>query len=352
MKIIFDTDAASDDVMAFVYLAAHSSIKIAGVTVTGTGAAHAKAGASNMANLCSLLGQPDIPIAYGSETPIDAHGKPFPDWMRNKKDHIFDGMDVPEHPNPNISNSAIQLIKKTLENSKEKMSIMALGPLSNIAELVRTYPHLSKKIERIVIMGGAVSVPGNINELDSTSNNNAAEWNIYADPKAAEIVFASRIPITLVPLDVCNQVKMTKDFYNKLGRENDTGLNLSFKLLKDLKDMVGDEAFFKEFGFWDQLAAMLLVHPEIAVTEIMRIQVDLETAKTAHVSENTGNAAFIQVATHIVADPEEVLNRFINDINHNRLVARLMNSELNLFKLSDHRIDHTAPPLANGFRHS
>jgi inosine-uridine nucleoside N-ribohydrolase len=244
MKIIFDNDVSSDDVLALIYLMSHPNASIVGITVAATGEAHGPEGATNISDLCYMLGKTDIPIAYGSEKPCDSHGNPFPDFLRKIIDNLFSNMNVPKNPHSKITNSAVELIKKMVESNSEKITILATGPLTNIAEFITKYPHLKEKIEKIVIMGGAINVKGNIQALDSKSTNTVAEWNIYADPKAAEIVFLSQIPITLVPLDATNQVPMTKEFFESLSKKQfQPELKLMYQLLKVIIDEFGMDYF-------------------------------------------------------------------------------------------------------------
>jgi inosine-uridine nucleoside N-ribohydrolase len=213
--------------------------------------------------------------------------------------------------------------------SDDKVTIIATGPLTNIAEFITTYPRLKDKIQKIVIMGGAIHVKGNIQALDSKSDNTVAEWNIYADPKAAEIVFSSKIPVTLVPLDATNQVPMTEEFYKSLSQQSQPALKLIYQLLKVIVDNYGMEIFINEFYLWDTLSAMICLDPKIAVTEVMSILVNLETAQTKHVEDDPKRSS-IHVATKI-PDAELILTRLIKELKSNLLVES-KSTHTNLFK--------------------
>ncbi|RDI48689.1 nucleoside hydrolase [Aquicella lusitana] len=332
MKIIYDNDASSDDVTALIYLASHPDVTLEAVTIAGTGEAHGPDGARNIADLCYMLGKPNIPIAYGNEKPCDASGKPFPDVLRNLMDNLFKDKDVPKHPNPPINDSAVELIKTVLESSSEKVTILATGPLTNIAQFIEQYPYLKDNIEKIVIMGGAVNVHGNIKALDPTSDNIVAEWNIYADPKAADIVFSSKIPVTLVPLDATNQVPMTKAFYDSLSHQLHAGLKLIYQLLKVIVDNYGMELFLKEFYLWDPLAAMICVDPQLAITKTMAIAMDLKNAQTKPVAENSHGASLIQVAVEI-PQAHLILGQLISEIKSNLIHAQSKTTPTNLFQI-------------------
>ena len=316
IKVIFDNDASSDDAMALIYLARKPNVKIEGITVAGTGEAHGPYGASNMADICYLLGKPNIPIAYGRAEPLSDAGKPFPSFLRDLIDKFLIGKNVPKNPTPNISDSAAELIKTITEQSKEKIVILATGPLTNIAQFIQAYPQLKNKISKIVIMGGAVRVPGTIRVMDPDSDNTVAEWNIYADPKAADIVFQSGIPITLVPLDATNQVPMTKEFYDLLSKQERPDLKLIYQLLKVIVDKFGMDQFLNEFYLWDPLAAMIAIDPKFANVESLQLTVTQDTAQTKEVDHSeSGNK--IDVAMQ-VPDAKNILTIFFDSIKKSR----------------------------------
>jgi inosine-uridine nucleoside N-ribohydrolase len=274
-----------------------------------------------------------MPIAYGSSSPCDANGKPFPDDLRKIIDNLLDTTGVKENPNPNITDSAVELLRKLLTDCNEKVTILTTCPLTNIAQFIDGYPELTQKIDKICFMGGAIKVPGNIIDLDPSSNNKVAEWNVYADPKAAQIVFSSKVPVTMVPLDATNQVPMTREFYNNLSQQTEPKLHLIYLLLKVLVDKYGDP-FFGEYFLWDGLAAMICVKPEIAQSYNMSIAVDLTTAQTQDDSQIPPN---VSVAMTIL-NPNTILDQLIVTINTNSLRAQTLS------KLTSIAIDspHTA----------
>jgi inosine-uridine nucleoside N-ribohydrolase len=279
--IIFDTDAGEDDVLALIYLVVSDEIDIKGVTIAGTGLANGPRGACNIASLCHGLGKNDLPIAYGRPEPLSAPSELFPPKMREDTDNLLDHMEIHFKIQPSEKYSAVELIKKLVSESKEKITILATGPLTNIADFINQYPNLINNIKRIVIMGGAMKVDGNIKALVHSSSNTVGEWNIALDPEAANIVFCSGVPVSLVPLDATNQVPMTKDFYNILSQEEQAlHLRLIYQLLRHLHDSWGPNFFFKEFYFWDPLAAMICTQPDLAITEQFPIGVDPKTGQT------------------------------------------------------------------------
>jgi pyrimidine-specific ribonucleoside hydrolase len=166
LSVIVDTDMGNDDVMALQSLLRKPNIQVKAITVSGTGLAHAKEGLHNVRRLLYFLNKREIPTACGREFPIKG-GHSFPDTWRAETDALLDQILSLEHEKISdlSSDNAVELLRATIESSSEKITILALGPLTNIAELFNTYPALIKKIEKLHIMGGAIDVPGNLSVI-------------------------------------------------------------------------------------------------------------------------------------------------------------------------------------------
>ncbi|HET9843428.1 MAG TPA: nucleoside hydrolase [Gammaproteobacteria bacterium] len=309
-KIFILNGGSQDDLIALIYLASRPDIKIVGIAVENTGAAHGFEGTKNIAALCNFLGLPSMPIAYSlGQQPISKPYLPFPNYFRQMADNILHNkLDPIYFNNFNNNPNAIELLYITMAQSLEKITILVTGPLTNLAQFFILYPNLVHKIERIVIMGGALNVPGNIQELDPNSVNTQAEWNILADPQAADIIFNSGMDTTLVPLDATNQVPITKSFYQTLSESQNQYVKLIFSLYKNLHDSMGDYVFFNTVFLRSPLAALLLTHPPMARYEALPVCVDIPSGKTHKTYEILRP---IQVATKIV-EPHAVLT-FLQD---------------------------------------
>jgi pyrimidine-specific ribonucleoside hydrolase len=112
----------------------------------------------------------------------------------------------------------VALLIGIIQVSPQKVHLIVLGPLTNVGELLEAEPGLVMNLEMITVMGGAVQVAGNVGS-SSTIENEAAEWNIYVDPRAAAQVFGSGAPVTLIPLDATNYAPLTMDFYKRLEKD-------------------------------------------------------------------------------------------------------------------------------------
>lgn len=170
---------------------------------------------------------------------------------------------------------------------------MAVGPLTNIAEALQTAPEIDAKIEAIYIMGGAVKTDGNVGISGVGIQNQYAEWNIYIDPVAANIVFDSGIPIILVSLDATDDVPVTRNFYKTLDKNRNTpSANLAYELLTANLDFIDSGGF----QFWDPLAASVFTDQSIvSLEEIRLVVITAEGPESGHTRPDP-NGATIKVA--------------------------------------------------------
>lgn len=277
---IVDTDVGIDDVLAIAYILHRPEITVKAITIESNGNAHCEPAYANLFNVLKLHRKMDIPIACGREISFSG-GHQFPDAARRYFDTFMDNL----LPKSNVIKqplSAQDLLIKTLQSARQPMDILALGPLTTIAETLDKHPNLKNKIRMIYLMGGAVSVPGNIIEVDPAQLNKVAEWNIYFDPYAAKKVFESHVPITIIPLDVTNQANIDLEFYNKVNRQkDDTALAaFIFKLFDSNKQMILDNNWF----FWDPMAAVISTDESIAIIKTLPLSILL---KPEHLSGKT-----------------------------------------------------------------
>ncbi|MBQ6335243.1 MAG: nucleoside hydrolase [Erysipelotrichaceae bacterium] len=188
-KIIVDCDPGHDDIMALLTILAHDeAFKLLGIcTVAGNNTLEKVT--RNMLQVEEYLGI-DIPVYMGMDKPLVKEAVPQP------AGHGESGMDGPVLPQPEMKAQAQTAVKfyKEVLNQEDKVTIIALAPLTNLAVLLNEAPELKDKIAQIVLMGGAIN-GGNINKY--------AEFNIWHDPEAAKIVFDSGIRMIMAPLEVC-----------------------------------------------------------------------------------------------------------------------------------------------------
>ncbi|MHA3963878.1 MAG: nucleoside hydrolase [Candidatus Thorarchaeota archaeon SMTZ1-45] len=300
IRVIVDMDAAPDDWAAILYLLKHPTITVIGIGVS-CGVSYVDTGVTNTLGILEHLGLHDIPVAAGKETPLVVdHAFPTP-WREASQN--FYGLNLPTTSlQPSLMNAS-DLMISLLESSEVNVTLVALGPLTNIAIALDTEPSIESKIDKILLMGGAVDVPGNVG-LESDIPNYVAEWNIWVDPNAADIVFKSGLSIQMVALDATNQVPQTQAFLDKLESVIRTP---EAHLLYNMTT-VG-------LYFWDQLTAVTLTNPEVVTFEehCIEIVVDLENHEGQTNSTDTGSANALVAVTADAALFEDLFIGYIND---------------------------------------
>jgi pyrimidine-specific ribonucleoside hydrolase len=189
IPIILDCDPGHDDALAIVLALARPELGLLAITTVAGNAALART-TRNALRVLTLLGRTDVPVAAGADRPIlrdpwvpvEFHG-----------DSGLDGADLPEPAAGAVDLTAVELMSALLRDAGDPVTLVATGPLTNIALLLRAAPALRERIGAISLMGGS---------LGAGNTTAAAEFNIWADPEAAAIVFESGIPIRMSGLDV------------------------------------------------------------------------------------------------------------------------------------------------------
>lgn len=199
-KIIIDTDPGQDDAVAILLaLASPDEITVLGITAVAGNVPLALT-EKNARIICELAGRPDIAVFAGCDRPLvqplvtaeHVHGKTG-----------LDGIALPDPTMPLQDRHAVDFIIDTLRSEPPgSVTLCPLGPLTNIATAFTRAPDIAARVKEIVLMGGAYFEVGNITP--------AAEFNIYVDPEAAEIVFQSGVPLVVMPLDVTHKVLTTR----------------------------------------------------------------------------------------------------------------------------------------------
>jgi inosine-uridine nucleoside N-ribohydrolase len=257
--VVIDTDMAPDDWMAILYLLQRPDIQVQAITVAGTGETHCDPGVRNALGLVRLAGESGIPVACGGETPLEGK-QAFPEAWRERADSMA-GLSLPTGENPAAQATAAELLVTTVGGSPQKMRILALGPLTNLADAIQKDARFLEDVEQIYIMGGALEVLGNVGFSGVDIDNQVAEWNIFVDPAAAKAVFASGAPITLVPLDATNGAPVSLDFYFTLQANQRTPeARFVYDVLTTQLDFIASSMSY----FWDPLAAAVLSDERLA----------------------------------------------------------------------------------------
>ncbi|KAF3944658.1 hypothetical protein CMV_028901 [Castanea mollissima] len=209
-KIIIDTDPGIDDAMAIFVALRSPEVEVIGLT-TIYGNVYTTLATRNALHLLEVAGRTDIPVAEGSHVSITNGTKlRIAGFV-----HGADGLGNQNFPPPKgkpIEQSAADFLIEQAKLYPGKVTVVALGPLTNIALAIQRDPAFSKNIGQIVLLGGAFSVNGNVNP--------ASEANIFGDPDAADIVFTSGADVVAVGINVTHQVVFTDADREKLSRSD------------------------------------------------------------------------------------------------------------------------------------
>lgn len=306
--VVVDTDMAADDWMAILYLLQRPDVDVRAITVTGAGETHCEPGMRHALGLVALAGGDDIPVACGRETPLRGDHT-FPTSWRKAVDNLH-GLTLPESANTASSQTAVELLISVIRSSPQKVVLLTLGPLTNVAEVLQSTPALVNNLEMIYIMGGAVGVPGNVGGSGVGIDNKVAEWNIYVDPYAANVVLESGAPLTLVPLDATNYAPLTPAFYKRLKDEH-ASLETAFVF-----DLLTRNYGFVESGgyyFWDPLAAAILTDESLATFRTRGLRVVEEEGPESGRTQPVDGGSKVRVA--VSADGPRFEQVFLKTLN-------------------------------------
>lgn len=261
-KIIIDTDPGIDDAAAIAIMLSEPSLDVRLIaSVSGNvGIEHTT---NNALKLLAFL-KKDIPVAKGAAAPLlrnnrfatNAHGK--------------SGMGGFEFPEPKkellLEENAVLSEYRVLMESEEKVTILTLGPLTNIALLISAFPEVKEKIAEIIMMGGSTE-RGNIGIY--------GEFNVSIDPEAAKMVFRSGVPITMVGLDIGRKARLTAEDLEALEKSGETGTMVS-SLFRSYDGGHVEEGV----KMYDPSAAMFLMEPELFETKEAFIDVEISSPLT------------------------------------------------------------------------
>lgn len=280
--ILIDTDAGSDDFMAVALLLSDPGVPIDAITVVN-GLAHVDSGARNIGRLLDLAGRGRIPVFAGRSTPLRGTAEFPAEWRKIADD--LPGVKLPAASRPPESKPAAVYLMERLRRGPP-VRILALGPLTNLAEALEGDRSIAANIREIVIMGGAVRVPGNLQDGGVFhTNNSTAEWNMFVDPLAASIVFRSGVPIRLIALDATNKVPVGAKFLSEFQAKAHSPLGRAVAQILESDRQVIDAGIFYA---WDPLAAASLLKPAIVKTVSLHIAVRQDPPEEGRTVETPG----------------------------------------------------------------
>jgi inosine-uridine nucleoside N-ribohydrolase len=272
--VIVDCDSDLDDMIAIMHLLDDPQIDLLAITTTSNGKTHYEFAAKNILRLLTYANKTLVPVGQTSRPPLEFSGF-FPALIRKKADEIY-GLDLPFTAlEPEEIDSSDLLIQKILSSSK-KVSLFCSAPLTNLARALKKEPAIKSNIERVVVLGGALNVKGNVEEKYHGYYNRFAEYNMFLDTKAAEIVFNSGLKVLLIPLDtICELSNLNTELYRHLVKlERTLFTEFLFNSISQLS-----YPYFginKSVTFIGLLGSSLIKNPLLAQTLSLKLKINLE----------------------------------------------------------------------------
>lgn len=263
IPIIIDCDPGHDDAMAILWALASPQLELRAVTTVAGNQTIEKV-TNNAIKVLTKAGRLDIPVAMGAKAPLIRKLV-----VGGEVVHGSSGLEGPALPECGFAPSklmALELLIQTLEEAKEKITLIPIGPLTNIATLLIVRPDLKEKIERLSIMGGGAYM-GNWTP--------AAEYNIWADPEAAKVVFNAGLPIIMAGLDVTHKAYITREENEELRAQGNELSVFAAELIDYFSRYHYEVEGFPGCTMHDPTAVAALLYPEIFTS--ITCNVDVET---------------------------------------------------------------------------
>ena len=259
--MIIDTDPGTDDAMAILLALNSPELKVEALTVV-PGNATAAQGLRNALDLVSLAGRPDIPVAAGAQKPLlqklvtaETHG---PNGLANRT--------LPRSPSAPDPRFAPDLIIELVHRYPHEITLVPLGPLTNVALALSKDPSIAGLLKEVVLMGGAIS-GGNVDAV--------AEFNIYVDPDAAQVVFQAGCPLTMVGLEIGRKALFRRDHLARLKKTQGPQNDFAAGILEYLVDLCEKKYGMAGAPLYDPTAMGAVIDRSLIKTEFFHVDVEL-----------------------------------------------------------------------------
>lgn len=300
-KIILDTDPGIDDAMAIFFAFQSPDIEVLGLT-TVYGNVPVTMSARNALTLCELADQ-DIPVTKGVGMPWVGPESTYAHFVHG--DDGFGNINVEPSKRELDPRSSAQFIVDMARKYPGEITLVAIGPLGNLALALRLEPELPKLVKGVAIMGGAAFVPGNVTPV--------AEANIWNDAHAAEIVFAADWDLHMFGLDVTNAVPFTPDFMDELESVNNKLGGFVKKAAKFYTDFYSQNREDRVCFFHDAMPLAYLIDPSLFTMTSGNVRVSTDPLNRGQTTVappgTTASPLWLEASTINVA----------TDVDHDRL---------------------------------
>jgi purine nucleosidase len=288
--LIHDHDGHVDDMLSCMLLWLSDAVELLAVGVTN-GDCYVDQAFEAMVKIATFLNLEGTELAMSEED----MPHPFPDnWRRESyiinELPIFSENDLRKPYQQGKYRKSDTVFSDCLLHSRRPVTIVTTAPLTNIAAVLRDQPELKKNIDEFVIMGGAINVPGNVEEA---GHDGSAEWNIYSDPLAFKTILDTGAPIKLITLDVTNELPVTSEWLQRLDEQSHKSRAslLAAKLFSLVKGL--------RYYFWDTVTAAAAIKPDLFTFKEMKIDVSTQGKNAGKTSTSLFGGRKIQVATQV-----------------------------------------------------
>lgn len=293
-KVIIDCDPGHDDAIALILATRADNIKILGVT-TVAGNSYLKNTTKNARKVLDYVGATDVKVYAGCERPMMRDLYRLTGAIIHGEDGLG-GPKIPDSVTPIEKEHGVDFIIRTLRESDEKITLIPTGPLTNIAMALIKAPDIKEKIDKMIIMGGAIRDPGNI--------TSAAEFNIFVDPEAAKIVFSSGCNIYLNTLDVSMKAVFYEKDIEDLRAQGDKVSDIVAQLLDFFGGTHIEHFGFKACPIHDALCVGILVDENLIEYEETYVDISVNDPITlgetvADLWEITGKPKNCHISTKV-----------------------------------------------------
>jgi inosine-uridine nucleoside N-ribohydrolase len=266
VPLIVDDDGSPDGTIALLYFLRNPLFEVKAVTVS-YGEAHPDVFAQHVIQLLGSLNKGDIPVGAGEDKPLEGSNA-FPEPWRKSSDNFW-GVQLAETTGSSVPAPAAELMIEVIKQSSQPVVIFVSGSHTNLAEALRRDPTIKQNIRDVYIMGGSVNVPGNIESDWPDIKNKVAEWNIWADPAAAQEVFASGLSLHLAPLDATQQVIWTKEDLPIWTASGSPESGVASQILQFMLSSWSEKGVY----IWDLVAAAQATNPKICPEAALALDV-------------------------------------------------------------------------------
>jgi purine nucleosidase/ribosylpyrimidine nucleosidase len=272
-KMILDVDTGTDDAVAIMFAALHPDLDLIGVT-TVTGNLPIENTTDNTLRVLDWIGRPDVPVYRGLSQPIARRGRLAEIHAARDSPHDGHGNSLPIPPTELAQQQvwAVEYLVETLRSTTEQLTLVAVGPLSNIATALAIVPSLVEAVEELVVMGGSHAI-GNVTA--------SAEFNIWVDPEAANVVLSAGFEhLTLVPLDATYQALFTRGNCAEFERLGTPAGVAAARFIGRRLDAEARTTTATATPVHDVMCPAYLVRPEVIITRHLHVVVDTASPLT------------------------------------------------------------------------